>query len=130
MLSYLYEIKNDICWGHLMNELVHSTYNSGAILMGIIRSLQCLLTFVLLFQDTDLDLPPNSDITYELQDGDYSGNFRIDATSGEITLSSPLDYEAVAPSLNGLLQLHVAALDGGTPQLNGSALVLIHLQVK
>ncbi|GJQ86646.1 ft [Trypoxylus dichotomus] len=68
---------------------------------------------------TDADSKENGQITYRLDD-DFEGTFEIDAESGEIYTNIKLDREDI-PSY----ELVVEAIDQGTPQLSGSATVLV-----
>ena len=43
----------------------------------------------------------NSEIRYSIIDGNDSGNFSIDAVTGEMSVAHPLDFERIPPlSLN------------------------------
>lgn len=41
----------------------------------------------------------NSRIRYSILDGDMRSNFSIDAITGELSVTHPLDFELLAPSL-------------------------------
>ena len=68
----------------------------------------------------DEDLGENSVITYSLL---FPYEFDINSTSGEISVASQLDYETTMQ-----YNLTVVAEDGGTPSLNGTAIVIITVE--
>ncbi|CAC5393753.1 CDH23 [Mytilus coruscus] len=74
----------------------------------------------LIVEAFDIDEPntPNSLIKYEINKTPtgLENNFEIDILSGEITVKSPLDYEALDPKLNGKVVLIVEAMDWGNPR--------------
>ena len=59
---------------------------------------------------TDIDLGENAQIRYSMVGGNSQGHFIIDAYSGEIMLTSTLDYESTSQ-----YRLVVRAQDGGRP---------------
>ncbi|KAL8620286.1 hypothetical protein ACOMHN_042021 [Nucella lapillus] len=73
---------------------------------------------------TDNDQPdtPNSEVSYSLQE---KSNFSINATSGEVGIVRPVDYEAVR---DGVVTLTVLATDHGSPPLNSSVQIIITVQ--
>ena len=81
-------------------------------------------------QATDRDLPPNSDITYTITDGDPYGNFSLDASTGQLAVTAPLDYEALDPALGGRLMLKVKVADKGQPPLSDEVTVVVELKVR
>lgn len=68
---------------------------------------------------SDADSGENGQVTYRLVD-DHDGSFEMDADSGEIYTTVRLDREEIAN-----YELTVEAVDQGTPQLSGSATVLV-----
>ncbi|KAK2523218.1 hypothetical protein Q9966_012281 [Columba livia] len=78
---------------------------------------------VLSVSATDLDLGNNSVISYSLLN--HSDDFRINNRTGEITLSSNLDYITA----DTVVTLIVIAADHGVPQLTSSASVTLYLLV-
>ncbi|KAK4886263.1 hypothetical protein RN001_002534 [Aquatica leii] len=68
---------------------------------------------------SDADSGDNGQITFRLLD-DFEGTFEMDSESGEIYTNTKLDREET-PSY----ELIVEAIDQGTPQLTGSATVLV-----
>ncbi|KAL8620285.1 hypothetical protein ACOMHN_042020 [Nucella lapillus] len=73
---------------------------------------------------TDNDQPdtPNSEVSYSMQE---KSNFSINATSGEVGIVRPVDYEAVR---DGVVTLTVLATDHGSPPLNSSVQIIITVQ--
>lgn len=68
---------------------------------------------------TDADSGENGQILYRLLD-DFDATFEMDEESGEIYTNTKLDREEVAS-----YELVVEAVDGGSPQLTGSAMVQV-----
>lgn len=68
---------------------------------------------------TDADSGTNGQIMFRLQD-DFEGTFEIDPESGEIYTNARLDREEIPT-----YELTVEALDQGTPQLTGTATILV-----
>jgi len=83
-------------------------------------------------QATDDDLLPEYRSTvYQIVDGDALGNFTINSTTGQISVTSPLDYEMLPASLNGTYKLTVMAIDRQRPSLHDvtTVTVLVHVGV-
>ena len=59
-----------------------------------------------------------------------SNNFTINPVTGEIKLTSPLDFELLDPIHHGKISLNVTAFDGATPPLSSFVLVNITVEVK
>ncbi|XP_009578906.1 PREDICTED: protocadherin Fat 4-like, partial [Fulmarus glacialis] len=78
---------------------------------------------VLSVSATDLDAGNNSVISYSLMN--HSDDFRINNRTGEITLSSNLDYITA----DTVVTLIVIAADHGVPQLTSNASVTLYLLV-
>lgn len=70
---------------------------------------------------TDVDSGENGQVTYRLVD-DFDGSFEIDSESGEIYTNLRLDREEIST-----YELTVEAVDQGTPQLSGTATVLVNV---
>lgn len=68
---------------------------------------------------TDADSGQNGQVMFRLQD-DFEGTFEIDPESGEIYTNTRLDREEI-----NNYELTVEALDQGTPQLTGTATILV-----
>ncbi len=73
---------------------------------------------------TDIDLGDNQVIDYSIASGDPLSQFAIDATTGDITVAAPLDYETTI-----LYQLVILAEDrgAGATQLTGTTQVTMHM---
>ena len=71
---------------------------------------------------TDADKPDtaNSAITYSIVSGNTGGVFSLSGMGGVLSLQAPLDFETVQS-----YTLVVAATDGGSPRMNGTAMILI-----
>ncbi|CAH1174192.1 unnamed protein product [Phaedon cochleariae] len=67
----------------------------------------------------DADSGDNGQVTYSLLD-DHDGSFEIEEESGEIYTNAPLDREDISS-----YELTVLARDKGTPELTGSATILV-----
>lgn len=73
--------------------------------------------------DRDAPSTENSTITYSVAAGtDAAGTFSINETTGEFSLLQALDFE-----LEQSYRIDVVATDGGSPALNGSAVVNIQV---
>lgn len=68
---------------------------------------------------TDADSGENGQVSYKLVD-DFDATFEIDEQSGEIYTSTRLDRESISS-----YELTIEAIDQGTPQLTGTATVLV-----
>lgn len=82
-------------------------------------------------KDDDLKGTRNSEIVYEIVDGEYKDNFTINGRSGTITLHNAMDYEAIKirdkkTSIQPIF-LTVVAKDLGTPSLSSRVIVIIYL---
>ncbi|XP_035505780.2 cadherin-related family member 2 isoform X2 [Scophthalmus maximus] len=79
---------------------------------------------------TDADAPDtvNSQIVYGIELSRYSDNFTIDPNTGVLKNSGVLDREALAPDLDGRLELNVTATDKGTPPLSSVVEVVINIE--
>ena len=71
---------------------------------------------------TDADEGANSQIRYSITGGNTNDAFSIDASSGQLSLSMPLDYERTES-----YRLTVRAQDGGSPPKSNSTTVLIRI---
>lgn len=68
----------------------------------------------------DDDIGLNKEITYSIKTGNEQGTFKLNKTSGLITLNQNIDHETKA-----LYQLVVTATDHGTPPLTSSVDVTV-----
>jgi len=81
-------------------------------------------------QATDDDLVAEyRTVSYDIVDGDALGNFTINSTTGQISVTSALDSELMSAEFNGTFTLTVMALDIHQPAFNDSVTVHIHVQV-
>ncbi|GAB6026551.1 hypothetical protein CHUAL_012969 [Chamberlinius hualienensis] len=79
--------------------------------------------------DKDLEGNPNSEIRFEIVDGDPMRNFTINSTTGEITLKSFLDFEAMNKTEDfRYFNLTVLAKDMGEPVLSSNVTVTVYVQ--
>lgn len=69
---------------------------------------------------TDIDQDSNAELTYTLSQPDPSLPFAINPLTGEINLTSPLDYEEMTS-----YSFNATVTDGGEPALSSTALVII-----
>jgi len=74
-------------------------------------------TSVVRVEATDADMGINAELVYRIEKGAFD-DFSIDNKTGEIHVASKLDYD-----LRNAYNIHVIAVDGGTPPLTGTALV-------
>ena len=82
--------------------------------------------------DKDKSNTPNSQVSYRIASAPrgLESNFAIDGTTGEITLTQPLDFESLEPALEGKVRLTVEAYDSGTPVKSSQVFVNITVEVK
>jgi len=67
---------------------------------------------------TDDDaLPAHRHTEYHITDGDPHRNFTINSTTGQISVTAPLDFEMIPASWNGTYRLTVMATDSQQPSL-------------
>ncbi|XP_032874424.1 cadherin-related family member 2-like isoform X1 [Amblyraja radiata] len=78
--------------------------------------------------DKDQENSANSEITYTIIDGGLARHFIINASSGVISVLTPVDRESMDASLNGVVQLIVQAIDGGTPARSSMVQVAITVE--
>ena len=71
---------------------------------------------------TDADSGLNALIRFAIIDGDTTNSFSLDAVTGQIVISSPLDREA-----GDIVNITVAARDSGMPPLQDTIQVLVYL---
>ena len=76
---------------------------------------------------TDGDRGLNAEIQFLILSGDITNSFTIDASSGRITLTAPLDREGGDTS-DGVITLIVAAQDQGIPPLEDTITVVIAIE--
>ncbi|XP_067838233.1 cadherin-related family member 2-like [Heptranchias perlo] len=78
--------------------------------------------------DRDQEDSPNSKVTYRIIEGDPLKYFRINSSTGVISVVKPLDRESMDASLNGIINLTVQAKDCGKPALSSTAQVAITVE--
>ncbi|CAG5135838.1 unnamed protein product, partial [Candidula unifasciata] len=80
--------------------------------------------------DSDEANTNNSKVSYRLAatPPGLATNFSINASTGEIMLTHPLDYEKLNSTLNGLVTLTVEAYDAGSPRMFSQVLVNITVE--
>ena len=71
---------------------------------------------------TDADIGSNGNVTYEITSGLFKGNFSVEAESGFIKSTNPLDFEQLA-----MYELFVTAKDGGVPQKSSTVKVTVNI---
>lgn len=71
--------------------------------------------------DADSD-GPNSNITFQIVDGDPDGIFSIDPLTGQLRSESVIDFES-----SSQFELIIEATDNGTPMLSGNATVIVNI---
>ncbi|XP_019645840.1 PREDICTED: protocadherin Fat 4-like [Branchiostoma belcheri] len=72
--------------------------------------------------DTDASSHAHGIVTYSITSGNTNGVFSVDPSSGVIVTNSPLDFETTP-----LYTLEVTMVDGGTPPLSSTTIVLVVL---
>ena len=82
--------------------------------------------------DEDEENTPNSLVSYRLVQAPpgLESNFTVNAATGEVSLTRPLDYEQLDPALAGRVTLVVEAFDAGTPQKSSQVMVNITVEVR
>ncbi|KAK3578227.1 hypothetical protein CHS0354_020603, partial [Potamilus streckersoni] len=79
--------------------------------------------------DADKEGTNNSKISYTIGSTTWKSNFTINSTTGEISLLSRLDYEALNETEHGVINLTVFANDHGSPApMRGNVTVTILVQ--
>ena len=71
---------------------------------------------------TSRDVGVNAQIEYRILSGNEAGHFAIDASSGEVTLASGLDFERAQQ-----LIVTIEARDGGEPPLWSTAILRVNV---
>ncbi|XP_069980295.1 uncharacterized protein [Penaeus vannamei] len=110
-----------------------------AIYTGVMTPDRASLKSPLRVQAVDDDAEePNNQVVYSIDSGLFSQNFRVDRTSGEISVVQGLSYPQVAGLNTGrserafgndeVIKFTVTASDQGTPQLSKSVPVQIFTQ--
>ncbi len=81
-------------------------------------------------RDADLNGTRNSDVFYEIIDGELKEKFSIDSKTGLIQLVSPIDFEEISTGDSNVrsLVLTVQATDGGIPQMFARVSIVIYVQ--
>ena len=87
----------------------------------------------LLLQAVDADQvgTVNSEVSYQITKATpgLQHNFSINSSTGEITLTNPLDYELLDSTLEGKITLIVTAFDAGEPKRSSQVYVNITVEV-
>ncbi|XP_060077744.1 cadherin-23-like [Ylistrum balloti] len=80
--------------------------------------------------DDDQPGTNNSEVRYRIVDipSGLNNNFTINSTSGEVAVTSPLDYEKLDPDLKGKVLLKIEAYDLGVPQKQRAIPVTIEVE--
>uniref|UniRef100_A0A1B0CCE9 Putative cadherin egf lag seven-pass g-type receptor n=1 Tax=Lutzomyia longipalpis TaxID=7200 RepID=A0A1B0CCE9_LUTLO len=80
-------------------------------------------------KDNDLNGTKNSEIEYELIDGEFRENFTIDSKSGLIEPTGSMDFELIPGGSSNIRPIHltVNAKDGGIPSLSARVPVVVYL---
>lgn len=82
-------------------------------------------------RDADVNGTTNSEVVYEIIEGEFSENFTIGSVSGVVKLRSPIDFEKLTRNHKSSIrpiQLTVQASDGGKPRLFSQVSVVINVQ--
>lgn len=82
-------------------------------------------------RDADLNGTRNSEVFYEIIDGEFKDNFTIDATTGIVKLRSMIDFERLGKGMSGSVRpimLLVQAMDNGMPRLSSQVTVVVNVQ--
>lgn len=82
-------------------------------------------------RDADVNGTRNSEIFYEIIDGEFNENFTIDSVSGIVRLKTPIDFEKLTRNQKSSIrpiQLTVQAADSGAPQQFSQVPVVINVQ--
>ena len=79
-------------------------------------------TPVLTVDADDADLGSNAVLTFSIRDGNAQRVFAINETSGELSISGPVDFESVQS-----YRISLMAADAGTPQQTSRAFVLVQV---
>ncbi len=76
----------------------------------------------LLAIDNDQPNTPNSEVSYSISSGNEEGLFQLDATTGDLSLISPLDFETTTSYV-----LVIVASDAGTPIMSDSVSIIVNV---
>lgn len=90
-------------------------------------------------KDADLNGTHNSEVRYDIVDGEFRRNFTIDAVSGVIRPKYSMDFEGIRSTSNGgqgqgqgnnakTIHLTISASDGGMPSLSSQVPLAIYVQ--
>ena len=66
---------------------------------------------------------PNSEITFQIVDGDVNGIFSIDHLTGQLQSIGAVDFE-----ITNRFELTIEATDNGSPTLSGNATVIVNVE--
>lgn len=81
-------------------------------------------------KDLDLNGTKNSEIIYDIVDGEFKLNFTLNPKTGELTPAAPMNFEELTGGFENTrtLYLTVRATDFGIPSLSSKVPVIIYLQ--
>uniref|UniRef100_W4VR90 Putative cadherin egf lag seven-pass g-type receptor n=1 Tax=Corethrella appendiculata TaxID=1370023 RepID=W4VR90_9DIPT len=81
-------------------------------------------------KDLDLNGTKNSEITYEIIEGQFRDNFTLNRRTGKIEPTTPIDFEQLSRSSYNIRPIHltVQASDSGVPSLTAKVSVIIYVQ--
>ncbi|XP_055586421.1 cadherin-23 [Uranotaenia lowii] len=82
-------------------------------------------------RDSDLNGTENSEISYEIIEGQFKDNFTIDSKTGKLEIKSFIDFELLTSGVTFNIRkiyLTVMASDNGKPRLSSEATVIVHVQ--
>lgn len=85
---------------------------------------------VLEARDSDLNGTKNSEIKFEIIEGQFRENFTIDMKTGHLTPITPIDFELLTSGTFNIRPIHLTVLasDGGVPKLSSKVSVTIYVQ--
>ncbi|XP_065342592.1 cadherin-related tumor suppressor [Cloeon dipterum] len=98
------------------------TFLDSPYLAYVVENTKLLPASVITVRAFDADTPPYSQVRYFIKEGD-SELFKVNASTGEITLHRALDRERQAEYI-----LTLVAMDTGTPPLTGTGTVRVIVQ--
>ena len=82
-------------------------------------------------RDADVNGTRNSEVFYEIIDGEFSDNFTIDSISGIVKLKTPIDFEKLTKNQKSSIRpihLTIQASDNGNPNQFQQVPVVINVQ--
>ncbi|XP_055621395.1 cadherin-23 [Toxorhynchites rutilus septentrionalis] len=81
-------------------------------------------------RDADLNGTQNSEIWYDIIEGEFKNNFTIDNRTGKLEPRTPIDFELLDGGTFNIRPIHLTVLsfDGGIPKLSSRVPVVIYVQ--